>query len=397
MTTTRSAPGSSGSSGASTSRAAVTAAGGPAGSTASGRFPARAARTWSGERSAAGTRVRCRATRGKPTSLPHYAVRVIVRRVARRPHPGDARLPGAAAHPVPRHRRPRRRAGARARRLGRVLPVLGLRRRREPPLVGRRRRGRRATAGPSRCATACRSTSPCRPSTRSARTPSCARPGAARRRSRSPSRGRPRPTTWPGSRPCATRSGRTARSGSTRTRPGTSTPPSPASRALDRGRAGVRGAAVRDARGAGRAAPPDRRPGRRRRGGPAGGRPAAGGSARGVRRRRPQGAAAGRRPGRAAGGRGPRAAVRRVLGAGVLRSASRPGSRSPRRCPSCRSPAGWPRSPCSPTTCPPTPLLPVDGVLPVGPTRSRPRSTPSPPTRRPTARWRRPARRGDAA
>src|SRR3712207_9115006 len=39
---------------------------------------------------------------------------------------------GADADPLPRHRRPRRRARARPGRLGGVLPVLGLRHRREP-------------------------------------------------------------------------------------------------------------------------------------------------------------------------------------------------------------------------------------------------------------------------
>src|SRR4051794_5354795 len=77
VTTTRSAPSSSGSSGWSTVRAASTAAAGPAGRTASGAPPARQARTAGStvarialsERPGAGTGVSCRATDGKPTLL----------------------------------------------------------------------------------------------------------------------------------------------------------------------------------------------------------------------------------------------------------------------------------------------------------------------------------------
>ena len=49
----------------------------------------------------------------------------------------------------------------------------------------------------------------------------------------------------------------------------------------------------------------------------------------------------------------------------VERSASPPGSRSRRRCPSCPTRAGWRPCSCSPTTWSADPLLPVDGALPV--------------------------------
>ncbi|WRL63156.1 o-succinylbenzoate synthase [Blastococcus brunescens] len=111
MTTTTSAPVSSGSSGRSAARAAATTAGGPSGRTASGVVPSSAARTSAGERSAAGTRARCLDTREQPTSAPELR--------SSRDH---RRVPGAAACPLPRHRRPRRAARAGARGLGRVLP-----------------------------------------------------------------------------------------------------------------------------------------------------------------------------------------------------------------------------------------------------------------------------------
>ena len=82
--------------------------------------------------------------------------------------------------------------------------------RRPPPATGRRR-----------CATACRSTSPCPRSAPSRRTRSCCAAAAAPPRSRSPSPARPSPTTRPGSRRCATRSGPAAGSASTSTGCGT--------------------------------------------------------------------------------------------------------------------------------------------------------------------------------
>ena len=63
----------------------------------------------------------------------------------------------------------------------------------------------------------------------SRRTRSCCAAAAGPPRSRSPSPARASPTTRPGSRRCATRSARTAGSGSTSTGCGTSTPPSRAS------------------------------------------------------------------------------------------------------------------------------------------------------------------------
>src|SRR3712207_1360220 len=89
-----------------------------------------------------GTRVRCLGTRSEATARPNYAC-------CRDRHRRGAGLVGADADPVPRHRRPRRGAGAGPGGLGGVLPVLGLRRRREPPLVGRGGRGGlRRVAGP---------------------------------------------------------------------------------------------------------------------------------------------------------------------------------------------------------------------------------------------------------
>src|ERR671932_268608 len=73
VTTTRSAPSSSGCSGRSTARAASTAAGGPAGSTAGGAVPSRAARTCGRSvrgSAGAGTGVRCLGTRPHGTSAP---------------------------------------------------------------------------------------------------------------------------------------------------------------------------------------------------------------------------------------------------------------------------------------------------------------------------------------
>ena len=139
-------------------------------------------------------------------------------------------------------------------------------------------------------------------------------------RSRSPSPGRRSPTTRPGSRRCATRSGPTARirvdangalgrrrrgRGDRAARPGGRGP-------------GVRRAAVPDGRGPGRRTPAGRRPDRGRRVDPPGRGPLPGARPRGRRHRGAQGAAARRGAGLPADRRGHRAAGRRVVGAGDL-------------------------------------------------------------------------------
>ncbi len=108
-----------------------------------------------------------------------------------------------------------------------------------------------------------------------------------------------------------------------------------------------------------------RRADRGRRVDPPGRRPLPGPRPRGRRHRGAQGAAARRGPRLPADRRGHRAAGRRVVGAGDLASASRPGSPWPPRCPSCPTPAAWPPCSCSTDDVVAEPLLPVDGVLPV--------------------------------
>ena len=113
------------------------------------------------------------------------------------------------AHPVPRDHRARGRAAARRRRAGASSARSWSTTPRSPcPGCAAPRRPRPAT-GRRRCATRCRSTSPCRPST-----PSSAHAIVAARRlphrQGQGRRARPdrSPTTRPGSRRCATRSGR---------------------------------------------------------------------------------------------------------------------------------------------------------------------------------------------
>ena len=134
-------------------------------------------------------------------------------------------------------------------------------------------------------------------------------------------------------------------SGSTPTAAGTSPAAVDALTALARVRAGVRRAAVRDRGGAGRAAPAaGRRAGRRRRGVRRAADPErvalAGAADIVVLKVAPLGGvragAAGRRADAGCRSWSP-ARWRR-------RSGSPPGSRWPPRCPSCRTPAGWPRS-----------------------------------------------------
>ena len=86
----------------------------------------------------------------------------------------------------------------------------------------------------------------------------------------------------------------------------------------------------------------------------------------GRRHRGAQGAAAGRRA-RPACGSPRRSGCPVVVSsrAGDLASASPPGSRWPRRCPSCRTPAGWPRCSCSPTTWWPSRCCRSTATLPV--------------------------------
>ena len=94
------------------------------------------------------------------------------------------------------------------------------------------------------------------------------------------------------------------------------------------------------------------RPDRRRRVDPAGRGPLPRARPGGRRHRRAQGAAARWRPGLPADRGGDRAAGGGVVARSRRRSGSRPGWRSPRRCPTCRTHAGWPPSSCSPTTSP---------------------------------------------
>ena len=133
-------------------------------------------------------------------------------------------------------------------------------------------------------------------------------------------------------------------------------------------RAGVRRAAVRGRRRAGRAAPRAGRrgAGRRRRERAQGRGPAAGRAGRCGRRGRAQGRAAGRGAGRRCGwpaGCGLPVVV--SSRAGHVGGHRRRGRRSPPHCPTCRTPAGWARSGCWPPTSPPMPLTPVAGRLPV--------------------------------
>ena len=224
----------------------------------------------------------------------------------------------------------------------------------------------RPVTGPLRCAPRCRSTSRCRPSAPSRRTGSCSTAAAAPPRSRSPSRGRPWPTTRPGSRRCATRSDPTAPSASTptvggrSTRPSppwpcstappaassTSSSPAPPSRTSPPYAAGWRCRSLPTSRSA---APPT-----------------------------PTGCATSRprtwrcsRCSRSAGC-GPACGSPRTSGCpwwsprrSRRRSASPRGSRWPPRCRSCRTRAGSRPFNCWPTTWLQPPLLPVDGALPV--------------------------------
>ena len=202
-----------------------------------------------------------------------------------------------------------------------------------------------------------------------------------------------RPTTSPGWRRCATRSAPPARSGSTRTRPGTSTPRCARMREL--GRVGLEYVEqpCADAGGPGRAAPPDRRAGRRRRGGAPLRRPAAGRPARGLRRRRPQGAAAGRGARGAAGGRGARPAVRRLLGAGDLgrhrrrRRAGRGAARAALRLRAGHRRAVHRRRHRAPRCCRSTASCRCAASSPTGSTRSPRTRTPTPGGARGWRRW----------
>ena len=227
-------------------------------------------------------------------------------------------------------------------------------------------RGRRRGLARPGARRPCRSTSPCPPSTPERAHAIVRRLGLPDGEGEGGRAGADAPpTTWPGSRRCATPSGP---GGAIRVDANAAwdvdTAVARIARARPR-RARVRRAAVRHARGARRAAPPDRRPGGRRRGGPAGRRPAAGRPARGVRRRRPQGAAARRCPGRAPGGRGARPAVRRLLGAGVLRRASRPGVALAAALPELPFACGLATVALFTDDVASAPLLPVDGALPV--------------------------------
>src|SRR4051794_40392651 len=327
LTTTRSAPSSRASPGRSTARAASTAAAGPAGSTASGASPARHARsagstvrrTASWDRPGAGRRESCRTTGRKPTSLQNYSGGRdrCARRAGRPAGAAGAGLPRADAHPLPRHRRPRRCARAGAGRVGRVLAVLGLRRGREPQVVGRRARGRRrrlAGAGARpRAGERHRARGRRRAGARDRHRLRLPHRQGQGRRARSGRGGRPRPggggarRTGAGRRDPGRRQRRLGRRHRRRAHP-------PAGPRGPR----VRRAAVRVARRAARPAAADRRPRRRRRGGPPLGRPARSGPARRLRRRRPQGPAARRGAGGAAGRRDARPAVRRLQRAGDL-------------------------------------------------------------------------------
>ena len=158
-------------------------------------------------------------------------------------------------------------------------------------------------AGPLRCATACRSTRSCRPSTRSGRTRSSPGRAAAPPRSRSPTtraslrrrprpgRGRPR-RAGPGGAVRVDANGAWDVDTAVAARPGARP---------GRRRPGVRRAALPHDRRAGRRPPPGGRADRRGRVDPPGRRPAAGGR-RGRRGRRgAQVHAAGRRPARRCG------------------------------------------------------------------------------------------------
>ena len=164
------------------------------------------------------------------------------------------------------------------------------------------------------------------------------------------------PTTRPGSRRCATRSGRTRRSGSMPTAAGRSTRRSPAIRAAGPGGrwAGVRRAALCLAsRTSPLVPPPGRRADRRRRVDPPGRGPLPGPRPRGRGHRRAQGAAARRGPRVPADRRGHRAAGRRLLRARDLgRDRGRAGARRRAARAALRLRPGDRRS-CSPPTWPP--------------------------------------------
>ena len=139
-----------------------------------------------------------------------------------------------------------------------------------------------------------------------------------------------------------------------------------------RRRAGVRRAAVRERRGAGRRPARGRRADRGRRVDPPGRRPLPGARPRGRRHRGAQGAAARRRARLPADRRGHRAAGRGLVGAGDLGRDRRRASRWRRRCPSCPTPAGWRPCSCSPTTWSPSRCCRSTAMLPVGVPPGRP-------------------------
>jgi hypothetical protein len=158
----------------------------------------------------------------------------------------------------------------------------------------------------------------------------------------------------------------------------------------------------RHGRGPGRGAPPGRRADRSRRVDPPGRRSLPGPRPRGGRHRRAQGAAARRRPGLPADRGGDRPAGRGVECTGDLgRHRGRRGARG-RAARAAPTPAGWPRSSCSPTTSPTEPLLPGGRRAPgrclctsTGPPSS---ASPRPPTAsRPLGAAPRPARGPRAA
>ncbi len=190
----------------------------------------------------------------------------------------------------------------------------------------------------------------------------------ARPRSRSPSPGSRRPTTRRGWRRCATRSGPTAGCGSTPTALGRSTRRSP--------RCGCStGLPVAWSTSSSRAAPS--RSWRRYGGGcRCRSRP----TSRSDGPRTPTGCATSRRRTSPCSRCSRSAGCARACGSPRTsgcrswcrrrwrrRSASRPGWPWRPRCRSCPTPAGWRRCSCSPSDVAVSPLLPVDGLLPVGP------------------------------
>ena len=279
------------------------------------------------------------------------------------------------ADPLPRHHRPRggaargrRRAGGSGARSWSTRPTSP-----SPGCAAPRRR--RPATGPRRCATSV-PVNVTVPAVDPERAHEIVRAGGCRPpRSRSPSPARPSPTTRPGSRRCATRSGPAGRirvdanGGWDVDERGRRDParwtarPAAWSTSSSRARRVEELAAVRR-RG--------RRADRRRRVDPPRRGPLPRPRPRGGRRRGAQGAAARRGARLPADRRGHRAARSWCRRRWRRASASRPGSRSPPRCPSCPTRAGWRPCSCSPTTWSREPLLPVDGALPVGAAGGRP-------------------------